>query len=147
VITIIGALAFLKLPISEYPEVVPPTVVVADDVSRREPGSDRGHCGFAAGAGDHRRGRRVYMFSQATADGVMTLTITFRIGNRPGQGAVQVQNRVAQTLPRLPQEVQRLGGDHGKNFAGLADGGPPDFAGQALHMLYLANYAVAAGKR
>jgi len=51
----------------------------------------------------------LYMFSQATADGVMTLTITFGLGTDLDKAQVQVQNRVSQALPRLPQDVQRLG--------------------------------------
>ena len=51
----------------------------------------------------------LYMYSQATADGVMTLTITFGIGTDLDNAQVQVQNRVAQALPRLPAEVQRIG--------------------------------------
>ena len=51
----------------------------------------------------------LYMFSQATADGVMTLTITFGLGTDLDKAQVQVQNRVSQALPRLPQDVQRIG--------------------------------------
>ena len=49
------------------------------------------------------------MFSQATGDGVMTLTVTFKLGTRVDDAQVQVQNRVAQALPKLPEEVRRLG--------------------------------------
>jgi multidrug efflux pump len=51
----------------------------------------------------------LYQYSQATSDGVMTLTITFKLGTDVDKAQVQVQNRVAQALPKLPQEVQRLG--------------------------------------
>src|SRR4029450_8966276 len=51
----------------------------------------------------------LYMFSQATSDGRMTLTITFALGTDLDDAQVQVQNRVAQALPRLPSEVQRIG--------------------------------------
>ena len=51
----------------------------------------------------------LYMFSQATSDGALTLTITFALGTDLDNAQVQVQNRVAQTLPRLPQDVQRIG--------------------------------------
>src|SRR5438445_4407380 len=49
------------------------------------------------------------MFSQATGDGVMTLTVTFKLGTDIDKAQVQVQNRVSQALPRLPEEVRRLG--------------------------------------
>ena len=51
----------------------------------------------------------LYQFSQATSDGVMTLTVTFKLGTDVDKAQVQVQNRVAQAMPKLPQEVQRLG--------------------------------------
>src|SRR5262249_45367327 len=51
----------------------------------------------------------IYMFSQATGDGVMTLTVTFKLGTDIDKAQVQVQNRVAQGLPKLPEEVRRLG--------------------------------------
>src|SRR5260221_805182 len=142
VITIIGALAFLRLPISEYPEVVPPTVVVrttypganpvviADTVASPLEQSITGVEG------------EVYMFSQATADGVMTLTITFRIGADLDKAQVQVQNRVAQTLPRLPQEVQRLGVTTEKTSPDLLMVVHLISPDKRYNMLYLANYAV-----
>src|SRR5213075_652089 len=51
----------------------------------------------------------MYMFSQAASDGVMTTTVTFQLGTDVDKAQVQVQNRVAQALPRLPEEVRRLG--------------------------------------
>jgi len=51
----------------------------------------------------------LYMFSQATGDGVMTLTVTFNLGTDIDKAQVQVQNRVAQALPKLPEEVRTLG--------------------------------------
>ena len=51
----------------------------------------------------------LYMSSQATADGVMTLTVTFKLGTDVDLAQVQVQNRVSQALPRLPEEVRQLG--------------------------------------
>lgn len=109
IIFVIGALAYLRLPLSEYPEVVPPTVVVrtaypganptviADTVASPLEQQINGVEGM------------LYMFSQSTADGVMTLTVTFALGTDLDKAQVQVQNRVSQALPRLPQEVQRLG--------------------------------------
>src|SRR5678809_1052458 len=53
--------------------------------------------------------RQLYMFSQATSDGVLTLTVTFKLGTRIDDAQVQVQNRVSQALPKVPEEVRRLG--------------------------------------
>src|SRR5216684_4884877 len=109
IIFVIGALAYLKLPLSEYPEVVPPTVVVRTSY----PGANPTVIADTVASPLEQQINGVegmqYMFSQATADGVMTLTITFGLGTDLDKAQVQVQNRVAQALPRLPQEVQRLG--------------------------------------
>ena len=102
VITIIGALAFLKLPISEYPEVVPPTVVVRTTYPGANPVVIADTVASPLEQSITGVEDELYMFSQATADGVMTLTITFRIGTDLDKAQVQVQNRVSQTLPKWP---------------------------------------------
>ncbi len=109
IIFVIGALAYLRLPLSEYPEVVPPTVVVRTSY----PGANPTVIADTVASPLEQQIQGVegmlYMFSQATADGVMTLTITFALGTDLDKAQVQVQNRVSQALPRLPEEVQRLG--------------------------------------
>src|SRR3984893_13848476 len=80
VITIIGALAFLKLPISEYPEVVPPTVVVRTTYPGANPTVIADTVASPLEQSITGVEDMLYMFSQATADGVMTLTITFALG-------------------------------------------------------------------
>src|SRR5688572_2813980 len=108
-ITVAGALALLRLPVSEYPSVVPPTVVVRGSY----PGANPKVIAETVAAPLEQQINGVegllYMFSQSTADGLMTLTITFALGTDVDNAQVQVQNRVAQALPRLPQEVQRIG--------------------------------------
>ena len=83
----------------------------------------------------------LYMFSQSTADGAMTLTVTFALGTDLDNAQVQVQNRVAQALPRLPQEVQRIGVTTEKaspDFIMVVHLVSPD---ERYDMLYLSNYA------
>ena len=83
----------------------------------------------------------LYMFSQATSDGALTLTITFALGIDLDNAQVQVQNRVAQTLPRLPQDVQRIGVTTEKaspDFIMVVHLVSPD---ERYDMLYLSNYA------
>ncbi len=140
-IVVAGLLALIKLPVSEYPGVVPPTVIVratfpganpkviAETVASPLEQQMNGVDGMA------------YMFSQATSDGALTLTITFALGTDLDNAQVQVQNRVAQTLPRLPQDVQRIGVTTEKaspDFILVVHLVSPD---ERYDMLYLSNYA------
>jgi len=104
-----GAIAFWQLPLSEYPAVTPPTVqvtasypganpeVIADTVAAPLEQVINGVEGM------------LYMNSQMAIDGQMVLTIAFKQGTDPDMAQIQVQNRVSRALPRLPQEVQRIG--------------------------------------
>ena len=106
---IVGLVSLKRLPISEYPEVVPPTVVVHTAYPGANPqviaDTVAGPLEQAiTGVED-----MLYQFSQATSDGVMTLTVTFKLGTDVDKAQVLVQNRVAQATPKLPQDVQRIG--------------------------------------
>ncbi|MGB3431348.1 efflux RND transporter permease subunit [Achromobacter sp.] len=104
-----GGIAFWQLPLSEYPAVTPPTVqvtasypganpqVIADTVAAPLEQVINGVEGM------------LYMSSQMAVDGQMVLTIAFKQGTDPDMAQIQVQNRVSRALPRLPQEVQRIG--------------------------------------
>src|SRR4029450_319640 len=107
-IVVAGALALIRLPISEYPSVVPPTVVVRGVYPGANPQGVPDT--VASPLEQHINGIEglLYMFSQSTADGRLTLTITFALGTDLDIAQVQVQNRVSQALPRLPQDVQRI---------------------------------------
>jgi multidrug efflux pump len=83
----------------------------------------------------------LYQSSQATADGVMTLTITFKLGSDVDKAQVQVQNRVAQALPKLPEEVQRLGVTTNKASPDLTMVVHLNSPGKRYDMLYLSNFA------
>jgi hydrophobe/amphiphile efflux-1 (HAE1) family protein len=108
-ITVVGAISLKLLPISEYPEIVPPTVVVRAIY----PGASPEVIGetVASPLEEAINGieNSLYMGSMATTDGVMTLTVTFKLGTDLDKAQVQVQNRVNQALPKLPEEVRRLG--------------------------------------
>jgi len=109
VIVILGTLAYFSLPVSQYPDVVPPTVVV----TATYPGASSETISKTVATPLEQEINGVenmlYMFSQSTADGVMTLTITFELGTDLDEAQVLVQNRVSIAEPRLPEEVRRLG--------------------------------------
>ena len=108
-IFVVGLLALRVLPISEYPEVVPPQVVVR----AQYPGANPKVISETVAAPIEEAVNGVedmlYMSSQATTDGVLTLTVTFALGTDPDKAQQLVQNRVSQAEPRLPEEVRRLG--------------------------------------
>src|SRR5271168_818014 len=108
-IFVMGLLAMFKLPISEYPEVVPPTIVVRAEYPGATPKIIAETVASPLEQSINGVEGALYTFSQATSDGVLTITVTFALGTDPDQAQVQVQNRVSQALPKLPEEVRDLG--------------------------------------
>ncbi|WP_061936983.1 efflux RND transporter permease subunit [Aureimonas sp. AU22] len=104
-----GLLSIFALPISEYPEVVPPSVVVRAAYPGANPAVIAETVATPLEEQINGVEGMLYMSSQATTDGALQLTVTFRIGTDPDQAQQLVQNRVAQAEPRLPEEVRRLG--------------------------------------
>ena len=104
-----GLLAIVNLPVSEYPEVVPPTIAVRAAYPGANPTVLAQTVGTPLEESINGVDNMLYMSSQATADGVLNLTVTFKIGTDVDLAQVQVQNRVNQALPRLPEEVRQLG--------------------------------------
>ena len=141
-ILIAGAISLFQLPISEYPEVVPPTVVVRANF----PGANPKVIGETVAAPLEQAitgvENMLYMSSQSTADGKITLTITFALGTDLDNAQVQVQNRVTRTTPKLPEEVTRIGITVDKASPDLTMVVHLTSPDKRYDMLYLSNYAL-----
>jgi multidrug efflux pump len=108
-IFIAGLLALGALPISEYPEVVPPQVVVRANYPGASPKVIAETVATPIEEQIEGVEGMLYMSSQATTDGLMTLTVTFKLGTDPDKDQQLVQNRVSQAEARLPDAVRALG--------------------------------------
>ncbi len=108
-IMLAGALSISRLPVAEYPTVVPPTVVVKAVYPGANPSVIADTVATPIEEEVNGVEDMLYMSAQCTSDGSMSLTITFRLGTDLDKAQVLVQNRVAVAEPRLPEEVRRLG--------------------------------------
>ncbi|MDN5842693.1 MAG: efflux RND transporter permease subunit [Alcaligenaceae bacterium] len=141
-ILLAGGLAMFQLPISEYPEVVPPSVVVRAQYPGANPKVIAETVAAPLEESINGVEHMLYMQSQANSDGNLTITVNFQLGTDPDKAQQLVQNRVSQAMPRLPEEVQRLGVTTVKSSPTLT---------MVVHLLspddryditYLRNYAV-----
>src|SRR5215211_7030795 len=141
-IFVAGLLALRVMPISEYPEVVPPSVVVRAQYPGANPRVIAETVATPIEEQINGVENMLYMSSQATTDGVMTLTVTFKLGTDADKAQQLVQNRVSQAEPRLPEEVRRLGVTTIKSSPDLTMVVHLLSPNDRYDMTYLRNYAV-----
>ena len=140
-VTLFGLGALAILPIAQYPQVVPPTVQIttsfpgasAETVART----------VATPLEEQINGveNMLYMSSQSTGDGNLTITVTFRIGTDLNVAQMLTQNRVQDVLPRLPEDVQRLGVQVRKSIPSILLAIHLYSPDRSRDTLYLSNYA------
>ncbi|MBP3557118.1 MAG: efflux RND transporter permease subunit [Thermoguttaceae bacterium] len=147
----LGAIAFVRLPVAQFPDVTPPVV----NVRATFPGADAETVAESIAVPIEREvngvGGSIYMSSTCGADGTYSLNVFFEVGTDPNMATVFVQNRVALAEPSLPEEVRRLGVVVKKKstnllaLCSLREKERRDEAGRALPPtrddLYLSNYA------
>ncbi len=140
-IVIVGVVAYPQLPVAQYPEIAPPTVVVTASY----PGASAETLAetVAAPLEESINGVEgmIYMQSSSTGDGNSTITVTFRQGVNVDQAQVLVQNRVATAEPRLPEEVRQVGVTVRKNSPDLLMVATLISPDNSLPQQYLSNYA------
>jgi len=141
-IFLIGAISMFRLPISEYPEVVPPSVVVRAQFPGANPKVIAETVATPLEEQINGVEDMLYMNSQANSDGTLTLTVTFKLGTDPDKAQQLVQNRVSQAEPRLPEDVRRLGITTVKSSPDLTMVVHLVSPNNRYDMTYLRNYAL-----
>src|ERR1041384_3336936 len=109
IVVLLGAFAYPTLPVAQYPEIAPPTITV----TATYPGASAEVIADTVATPLEQEINGVedmmYMSSSSTSDGLLTITLTFKLGTDLSNAQVLVQNRVSSAEPRLPEEVRRLG--------------------------------------
>src|SRR6201997_914586 len=109
IFVILGGVAFVRLPVAQYPEIAPPTITVTGQY----PGASADVVASTVATPIEQQingvENMIYMSSNSTADGRFAIAVTFDLGTNLDIAQVQVQNRVSSATPRLPQQVQQIG--------------------------------------
>ena len=140
-ILVAGLMALPNLPISEYPDVVPPSVQVTANYPGANPRTIADTVAGPLEEAVNGVENMIYMKSTSSSDGQMSLTVTFKGGTDIDLAAVQVQNRVAQAIPRLPEAVRALGVTTVKASPNLTMVVHLESPDKRYDALYLSNFA------
>ena len=138
---VFGLVAMFQLPISEYPEVAPPSVIISASFPGANPSVISETVATPLEEQINGVENMLYMNSLASTDGSLTMTVTFAIGTDPDLSQQLVQNRVSQALPRLPEATRRLGVTVTKSSPALTMVVHLRSPNERYDMLYLRNYA------
>src|SRR6201981_1890111 len=141
VIFLAGLIAIPRLPISEYPEVVPPSVQVTAQFPGAHPVTVADTVATPLEEQINGVENMLYMSSQAASDGTLTLTVTFKLGTDPHLAHELVRTGVTQALPRLPDVTRNLGVTTVKSSPGLTMVVHLLSTDDRYDVLYLRNYA------
>ena len=140
-ITLIGGVAYLSLPVAQYPEIAPPSI----SVTATYPGASAEIVAKTVATPLEQEingvDNMLYMTSQSTSDGSMSLAVTFKLGTNLDTAQVLVQNRVSTALPRLPEEVRAIGVTVTKQSPDLMMVIHLSSPDDSRDLLYISNYA------
>ena len=140
IMTLAGALAMLRIPVAQFPDIVPPQV----QVTTRYPGASASVVEATVAqpleAQVNGADRMIYMKSNSGNDGSYGLTVSFELGTNPDINTVNVNNRVQAALSRLPQEVQRQGVTVQKRSSAILEFLAFSSEGAAQSPLFISNY-------
>ena len=142
IIFVVGLISIPLLPVSEYPDVVPPSVLVSASYPGANPKTISETVATPLEEAINGVEDMIYVKSVAGSDGSLAVTVTFALGTDPDKAQQMVQNRVSQALPRLPEDVRRLGVTTQKQSPNLMMAVHLTSPDDSLSATYIRNYAL-----
>ena len=145
-ITLLGIVGYVKLPIAQYPDVVPPSISVSTSYAGASPEIIMETVAAPIEQEINGVEKMIYMNSQCNSDGSLRTTVTFELGTNIDIAQVQVQNRVSMATPRLPEEVRNYGVTVNKRSPDMLMAISLLSPDNSRDKLYLTNYAISQMK-
>src|ERR1700740_2309414 len=141
VTVLLGCIAFLLLPVAQFPDITPPTIVVTAEYPGADPKTLSEEVAEPIEQQVNGVENMLYMSSESAVDGTMQLTVTFKLGTDPNIAQVLVQNRVQIAEPQLPAEVRNIGVTTEKQSPDILMAIGLTSKSKTYSSLYLSNYA------